>query len=782
MVVNAPKRMVYNLADPRVQFSMIAAVLLCVLWITTLSMISLEHSNAEQVARLSTVEIAETYEAQMIRALREIDQTLTLVAYMAGLQVDLQGDLQGQRLEQGAILDELNGRGLLPPNVLFTITLTDINGEPLASTGALDSLQALDMAALTAIPDGDTLHVSQPRFDETNQRWWLDFSRVLVNTNGVAIGAVTVAADAEYFVSGYESAQLGGRGLLAVLGADGQFRVRRSGEDVQFGGAANLDAWLAESEFRLRDVPVLEHPWDGEQRYTNARTIFGFPLTLMIGLSVEERHALANEQANTYVWRAVIASLVVLIVTGLLGRLSAQLYRARAIALEEQIAHAQQVEYLAFHDSLTDLPNRSFFVKLLHQRILDARRNHKKFAVMFLDIDKFKAINDTLGHDAGDQLLKEVAQRIRAALRESDVVARMGGDEFTIILPDTSDEEQLIEASRKILALVRKNYILSGQELRITVSIGVSVYPRDGEDEESLMKRADIAMYHAKEEGRNNFKFYTDEINTHSLERLTLEASLRHAIQRKELHLYYQAKRDLSTDRITGMEALLRWQHPDLGLILPKQFIPIAEETGLIVPIGRWVLEHACRQSVAWREKGINLGMAVNLSPVQFRDEKLLSDLERMLLDTGMNPDMLELEITESMIMSDMPRAVSVMQGMKCMGIRIAIDDFGTGYSSLAALKDFSIDTIKIDGSFIIDIVANKESQGLATAIIAMGRTLGLNVVAEGVESKAQMDYLKSGVCNEFQGFYLNVPMPSEEFEAMLGSKEWSTTTEQGTP
>ncbi|MDO8291183.1 MAG: EAL domain-containing protein [Parvibaculum sp.] len=751
------RRAIYKLTEPLLQFSLLTVALLMVLWVTTLNLIRVETEGAEEIAWISTLDLAETYEAQMVRALRDIEQTLNLVAYVSG-----QGDPE-------TILSELSARGLLPPDVLFIITVFAADGSVLVSTRPPGTVPTLNMSALRTLPGADALLVSQSRFDAGNQQWWLDFSIALFAPDGVVNGAVTVSADAEYFVSGYDADQLGEHGLLAVIGADGNFRVRRSGADTSFSGTETvLQGLLAGEDSDLSAVSVLLYESDGVERYTHSREIFGFPLRLAVGLSLSEQHAGLAASIRTYLWRTVAGSLLILLVTGTLGRMSSQLHRTRARVLEEQLEHARQVEYLAFHDSLTGLPNRSFFAKLLRQRIIDSRRGKKKFAVMFLDIDKFKIINDTLGHDSGDQLLKEVAQRIRAALRESDVVARMGGDEFTIILPETGEDAQLVDASRRILNLVRNSYLLAGQELRITVSIGISVYPRDGEDEDSLMKRADIAMYYAKGEGRNNFKFYTDEINTDSLERLTLEASLRNAVEKNQLELFYQAKRDLSNDRITGMEALLRWHHPDLGLILPKQFIPIAEETRLIIPIGRWVLETACRQSVEWRNKGIDLSMAVNLSTVQFRDDYLLNDIEEVLQKSGMVPRMLELEITESMIMGDLTKAIAVMQGIKCLGVRIAIDDFGTGYSSLSALKDFPIDTIKIDGSFISDIVANKDSQGLAAAIIAMGRTLGLNVIAEGVESKDQMDYLKSGVCDEFQGFYLNIPMPSAEFERML--------------
>lgn len=750
-------RVLRLLNRPRLQFLLVALVLLMALWITTLSLVRIELRNAEQTALSSTQEIAGTYEAQMIRALREIEHTLDLVAFM--------------NLGQPAqVLQDLSDHYLLPPAILFAVTIGSADGVPLASTRPLESLAAVDIATLSTLPEGELL-VGQPRYDETNDQWWMDFSRVLGGGNGQDARVVTVSADAEYFVSGYEPIRMGAKGTLGLIGNDNIFRIRRTGDTVAYGVASGSDNWFAADDHTA--VRVFEHDWDGESRYTSTRPIFGFPLALVLGLSVSEQQAAARARVQIYIIRTALASLLMLVLLYILARLRSQLHRSRALAVEEQIAHARQIEYLAFHDGLTGLPNRSFFTKLLHQSLASSRRSGKPLSLMFMDLDKFKTINDTLGHDAGDQLLQEVAKRIKGVLRQTDVVARLGGDEFVILLPDTGDEEQLAEASRKILNAVRSSYMLSGREIRTTISIGVSVYPEHGQDEDTLMKHADIAMYHAKEQGRNNVRFYSDDISTSSLERMALENSLRNALDNGELRLFYQAKRDLATGMITGMEALLRWQHPDLGLIAPMQFIRIAEETGLIIPIGRWVLETACRQSVAWRKQGLSFCMAVNLSAVQFRDNSLLQDLETILQQTGMEPEQLELEITESMIMPDLAKAISVMQQMKQLGVRIAIDDFGTGYSSLSALKDFPIDTIKIDGSFIADIEGNKESQGVADAIIAMGRTLGLVIVAEGVESAAQVDYLKSRVCDQFQGFYLNVPMPPSQFEELLRSPAW---------
>jgi diguanylate cyclase (GGDEF)-like protein len=468
-------------------------------------------------------------------------------------------------------------------------------------------------------------------------------------------------------------------------------------------------------------------------------------------------------------WRAAFGSVLVVVLAGLLGRMSWHLAQNRIREGETKLAHAQRVEYLAYHDGLTGLPNRSMFSKLLSQRINEAHRYHRRLAVAFLDLDRFKQINDTLGHEAGDQLLQEVAKRLRACVRESDTVARLGGDEFVVLLPELGDATYAASVAQKILSVIAKPFTLIGHEFRITASIGISAYPEDGLDEQTLTKNADIAMYQAKAEGKNNFQFYSENLNANSLERLTLESSLRHALEHNEFRLCYQAKRDIGSGRITGMEALLRWEHPDLGLVAPMQFIPIAEETGLIVPIGRWVLETACSQNVAWQSAGVPpLNIAVNLTARQFSDEHLLEDVTAVLETTGMDPHLLEFELSESLLIRDIEATLRILTGLKHLGIRIAIDDFGTGYSSLATLQRFPLDTIKIDRSLIHDISAEPEGTGLADAVIAMGKNLSLTVVAQGVETAEQADYLRTHACDELQGFYFNRPLPSEEFTQLL--------------
>jgi diguanylate cyclase (GGDEF)-like protein len=438
---------------------------------------------------------------------------------------------------------------------------------------------------------------------------------------------------------------------------------------------------------------------------------------------------------------------------------------------DEKTKADARIEYLASHDSLTTLPNREMFNGLLHQAIEAACRHQRRFAVLFIDLDRFKVINDSLGHDAGDILLVEIANRLRQTLRSKDVVARLGGDEFVVILEETAESHDVDRIASNLLYVLSQPLQLSGHECHTTASIGIAMYPTDGSDVQTLTKNADMAMYLAKEDGKNGFRFFTKEVKTQSIERLTLESALRRALERDQFALHYQPKVDMATGQITGVEALLRWTHPDLGVLPPAQFIPLAEETGLIVPIGRWVLKEACAQNMAWQRRGLQpVSMAVNLSPRQFVDEHLLQDIDEALATSGMPAVLLQLEVTESMVMRNVSRAVRVLDAIQRRGIRLAIDDFGTGYSSMSLMKQFPIDTIKIDRSFVRDLPDDSEDRAIAQAIISMGKALGLTVVAEGVETTEQEIFLRDHACDEMQGFLFSKPLPASQVADLLRS------------
>ena len=763
------QRALGRVTEPQILFPLIAVFFLAVIWGTTFGVIRVKHSAADQAAAASSRELLDTYEAQVVRALREIDQTLKIVKYWH--------EQEGGR----RALSELKNNGLLPPDLLFVVSIADRGGIIVDSTRPPGSRNVADQDYFRIQRNSETFFIGHlPRRLTGDAK--LQLSRRLSTANGTFDGVAIVAVEAAFFVSGYEVSKLGEHGVLGILGTDGIFRVRRTGDSVFSGDRIDYSSMVPKQDAADTEVTVSNNSWDGVRRWTSARELYGFPLAVLVGLSVDEQLAPAHRDTRGYVWRAALGSVLTVLLAALLGRMSWQLAQSRLRASEIKLAHAQRVEYLAFHDGLTGLPNRSLFSKLLSQCISEARRYKRQLAVVFLDLDRFKQINDTLGHEAGDQLLQEVATRLKGCVRDSDTVARLGGDEFVLLLPELEDGKYAATVAQKILLVIARAYALIGQEFRVTASVGISTYPHDGLDEQTLTKNADIAMYQAKAEGKNNFQFYSEKLNANSLERLTLESSLRHALERNEFRLLYQAKRDIATGRITGVEALLRWEHPDLGTVAPMQFIPVAEETGLIVPIGKWVLRTACLQSVAWKTQGLPpLSIAVNLTTRQFCDEHLLSDVASILAATGMEPHLLEVELNESLLMHNVEKTLQILAGLKALGLRIAVDDFGTGYSSLATLQRFPLDTIKIDRSFTRDFVDGNEDGGLADSIIAMGKNLSLTVVAQGVETKAQAEYLRTHACDELQGFYFKKPLPVDEFTQLLLAQTVETLTPPNT-
>jgi diguanylate cyclase (GGDEF)-like protein/PAS domain S-box-containing protein len=425
----------------------------------------------------------------------------------------------------------------------------------------------------------------------------------------------------------------------------------------------------------------------------------------------------------------------------------------------------ERVQYLAYYDALTGLPNRTLLLDRLAHALAGARRRKDKVALLFLDLDRFKDINDAFGHSLGDLLLQEVAKRLERCVREQDTVARLNvarlnGDEFLIVLTGVNDISDAAVAAKRFMETMTVEFAVQGHSLSMTCCLGISIFPEHGADGETLIKNADAAMYCAKDRGRNNFQFFTEDMNAQIVERLTLESSLRLALERKEFFLVYQPQMDIGTGKITGLEALLRWQHPDLGLVPPDKFIPIAEKSDLILPIGEWVLRTACAQARKWHDEGLGaVPVAVNVSAVQFRQENFSKLIGSVLLETGIASQCLELELTESLLLSDAVVTLSVLQDLKAMGLKLAIDDFGTGYSSLSYLKRFPINKLKIDRSFIRDVAVNPDDSAITTAIIAMAKQLKLKVIAEAVEDEAQLLFLRENHCDEIQGYYFCKPL-----------------------
>mgnify|MGYP001251438452 CR=1 FL=1 len=445
---------------------------------------------------------------------------------------------------------------------------------------------------------------------------------------------------------------------------------------------------------------------------------------------------------------------------------------ATIYAVNERKKAQEKIVHLAYHDALTHLPNRFLFNERLKQALEEAKATEKMLAVIFLDPDRLKVINDTLGHPAGDRLLESIANKLKCFVNESSTVARFGGDEFLILLTGLTHVDEARNFVKSLLPLFREPFVYANHELSLTVSAGIAMYPHDGTDADTLIKNADIAMYRAKQKGGNMYQFYHPEMNRRSLHRLNLEIHLRKALERGEFIVYYQPLVDLQSGRIIGMEALLRWVHPDWGMMSPGEFIPVAEETGLIVPIGNWVLKQACLQNYQWQKAGFPpLSVSVNISANMFQQSDFLAQVEQALEVTGLPPNLLCLEITETVAMQNVSYITEGMSKLKELGVQIAIDDFGTGYSSLSYLKRFRVNTLKIDKSFIRELTTDEDNAAIVTALIAMSQQLKIKTLAEGVETEEQLDFLRKRGCDGIQGYIFSAPLPPDEFEQLLRNR-----------
>jgi diguanylate cyclase (GGDEF)-like protein/PAS domain S-box-containing protein len=437
--------------------------------------------------------------------------------------------------------------------------------------------------------------------------------------------------------------------------------------------------------------------------------------------------------------------------------------------ITERLNTERTIHYMAHHDALTGLPNRRLMQDRLNQAIMAARRKQRHVAVLFLDLDRFKVVNDTLGHDTGDFILKDVGRRLVTCVREVDTVSREGGDEFVVILPDLERPEHARVVADKILKELARPVEIGGHEIHVTPSIGISHYPNDATDVQQLLKHADNAMYQAKDAGRNTIRFFTNDLNFLLSKRLEIETRLRKAMENEEFFLRYQPQVDLATGRISGMEALIRWNDPQKGEVYPKDFIFVAEELGLIVPIGEWVFRTACRQLKQWETEGLpEITVSINISPRQFMSRRLVATLLSIVRETGADPRRIELEITETMIMRNVEQSIETLAQLRAVGMQVAVDDFGVGYSSLGQLKRLPASSMKIDRSFIINVPEDQQSSSITEAIIAMAKRLKLRVIAEGVETRAQLEFLRANHCEAFQGFLFSRPVTSLEATAML--------------
>jgi diguanylate cyclase (GGDEF)-like protein/PAS domain S-box-containing protein len=869
--------------ETHISLPLFALLLLIAVWIATFHFIGVERQNAVVAARDTAREQVNTYEAQLGRNLANIDQTLKVLKYA----VELNGP--------AGALAALRQQGLLPPALLFVVSVADKNGIVVASNPQAHPIDVSHERYFTVHRDQATLRpfVSQTMTDGAKPEPHLHFTRRLNDAGGAFAGIAIVEADPAYFTSAYERSREGVQGMMGVVGGDGVARALRVGDHLSWGEAVPMGAMPDDAVIASTSLP------DRVARYTAVRRLAGFDLVAVVGLAEDEQLAPYYKLRANYLFAAGAASAGLALIVALVAAWSWQLARTRGrvrraqetyaaaseaspdaffvvrnvldvrgdvvdfvfedvngraealtgwtradmvgrligdvlpgyrtsdifddlrqvattgqasetewrgrrpspapawlqrqvvavenglVVIVRDISERKQTEerifHMAHHDELTGLPNRSMIRDRLEGAIGDAERARASVAVAFIDLDGFKLVNDGLGHNAGDELLRIVGARMQACLRRFDTLGRFGGDEFVIVLPDLSgDQFAIAPLLEKVRLAVNEPVLLEGQAVQVSCSMGVVMYPRDGADSNTLMMNADAAMYRAKELGSNNFQFYVAEMNASVEEKLVLLDGLRNALDTtlgmtdgpSQFYLLYQPKIDLRTGRMFGVEALLRWEHPQLGMISPMRFIALAEESGMIVALGDWVVRTACRQNQAWRDAGLDpITVSVNVSPRQFEEAHLVDRVASALQHSALAPDGLELEVTESLIMRDLMQSVGKMRALKAMGLSLSIDDFGTGYSSLSSLKSFPISTLKIDKSFIRDLADNTDDQAITMAVISLGHKLNLRVIAEGVETEQQRAFLRSHECDEMQGYLFSPPVPAARIATLLAAQ-----------
>jgi len=861
--------------------ALIPVLLLVVIWAAALYVIHLERVATEQAAIHSSQEILETYDAQMVRNLGAIDQTLKIVKFSF--------ELEGSKFS----LPDLREKGVLPSSVVFDVRIANGRGDILADApkDLPTNVAREPYFQVHAQSDSGVPYVGNASKNAATGSWELQFSRRLNAADGSFAGVVILSVDPAYFTSGYEHSRLGEHGMVGLLGADGEFRVIRSGDDVSSGQKVDYNIATHDKDGSYAAGVLMQSPWDKRWRYIAARALHGYPLTAIAGLSRDEQFAAYEQHRNNYLWEATGASALLLFIGAVLGTLSWQLTESRrefrkiqqtyyaasegsvdafyvlqavfhpdgsisdflirdanirgaellgthkqgvigkklrevfpppeferifadlasvalsgiihetewrnsstvfradwlyrqvvrvedgVMAIVRDISERKRLEtkiqFQATHDSLTGLANRNLLHDRLNQAIAQAQRSDSGVWIIFVDLDRFKVVNDSLGHKAGDSFLTTISERLQSAVRDADTVARLGGDEFVLILPEIDANSLNASSVQRIMQVISQPIQIEQKEFSLNCSIGVAIFPNDGDTAGQLIERADIAMYRAKETGRNNFQFFTAEMNERLLERLRIEEAMRSAIDRGEFVLYYQPQVDLRSGEIIGAEALLRWQHPEMGMVSPARFIGLAEETGMIVEIGQWAIRHACDQHMAWLNAGLGrLRMAVNLSARQFSQPDLVASISKVLDESKMAPQDLELELTEGMVMADVESAIATLRDLKSLNVQLAIDDFGTGYSSLSYLKRFPIDVLKIDRSFVNDIAHSADDATIVLTIISLAHNLRLRVIAEGVETVAQLAYLQEHDCDEMQGYYFSRPLPADEFAKLLAERK----------
>jgi diguanylate cyclase (GGDEF)-like protein/PAS domain S-box-containing protein len=840
------------------------AALLILLWYVVLAKLAEEEKRAIKNAISETESFVSAFEQHVERTIRQVDQTAKFVQY------------EYQRADGRIDLAELASSGLIPSETLPLITIADEHGVCTSTTmrtGKGVNIADREHFRIHMAENFGRLFIGKPVLGRISGKWTVQMTRRLNHPNGSFAGVVVVSVDPTYFAAYYNKAVLAEQGVLGLLGEDGVYRVRRSGDVTTTGQTSNYSRWIEQLDQAARDgQPVADA--DNVQRYISYRKIAAYPLVVVAGQAHEEALADYSRSRQLYLAAASAASIVIAaffaLATALIVRLQQKHLQAVAaqatyqaasegsldgfyilrcpkggngfvvadanergaklfgltkeqmlgryvadllpkkhaaaltrrylrvlrtrVSLEEEVEnrtgvlrvlwlHHQvvplldgvavtvrdisdtkkskaQLEHLANYDSLTKLPNRHMFQQRLRAALERCQANRKKLAVLFIDLDNFKSVNDTLGHEWGDLLLRSVPARLDECLRGDDVVCRLGGDEFTVIMEGFQSSEEVSSACKRLVKALAQPFAIKGRDISTNACIGVSIYPDHGTDISTLLKNADLAMYRAKTVCKGSYQFYAPELSERIAQFVSLEESLREAMDFNQFFLVFQPKIELKRGQISGFEALLRWRHPERGLVPPVEFIPVAEATGLIISLGEFVLREACEQIARWHKAGLgDVPVAINVSAHQLRGADLVRVVARALSDFDIRPNLLELELTESAIMEDPEAVCRTLADLKELGVRLSIDDFGTGYSSLASLKRFRVDSLKVDRSFIKDVPGDEDASAILRAIVTMAESLRIGVVAEGVETATQLDFLRAVRCEQAQGYYFSRPV-----------------------
>jgi diguanylate cyclase (GGDEF)-like protein len=760
--------------------------------------------------------------------LRNLSLILAEQAERSFESVDLVVLSVAERIAAGGVADEASLDQGMAGHDVYLLLREKISGVPqLAAVTVIDRKGKLTNSSRTwptpdiNVSDRDYFralqedpnrksYISQPEQNRITGAWMIFLARRVSGANGEFLGIILGAIEPRYFEDFYRAISLGSRSTMALQRLDGVMLVRFPPTDTIGKVFANSQSLMPDG---ISGTSRSLSPIDGQMRLKAAHRLTSYPVLALTTMTEEAAMADWRAMARLIALGALGCAIAIAIAGFAFGRqwkqqallagaraeLQRQQDRAAAMTTAAEVAQATaaQMTYSAEHDFLTGLPNRILLNDRISHAIALAQRHGKAVAVLFMDLDGFKHINDSLGHAIGDKLLQSIAERLVACVRRSDTVSRQGGDEFVVLLSEVEETEgaavaagrivqavagahlidqhelhvQVAIAAGGMLEMVAKPHPIDHHDLYVTASIGVSLYPDDGMDADTLIQNADIAMYQAKEDGRQGYQFFEPEMNARAVERQYIEECLRRALERNEFALHYQPIIDLKTGAISGAEALIRWTHPTRGMIPPVQFIPVAEDCGLMLPIGKWVLREACRQTQAWVEDGLAVGtIAVNVSALEFRSENFVESLLAILSETGLDPRLLKLELTESMLMKRPETAAFLLQTLRERGVRVAIDDFGTGYSSLAYLQTFPLDALKIDQSFVRQIGTAGADTSIVTAVIGMAQGLKLRVIAEGVETLEQLEFLRAHRCEAAQGYYFSRPVPPEQFAKLLRS------------